>query len=803
MSCNIENFSTDIINQTSESITIRITANKLISCASIKVAKYGINGEVLQDFTTVDQLINIPQDITVSLDDSVCKVRVKITKCCEDCDPSTVTCGPGEILDTGSCICIPDTVCAVSDRCEPEPCLWSSTIKGYAYYVENETNLYIPDIGEMKTLAYGGHICDATVFMPKIELSDGTIIEANKYIGLNNWQGNQSPTPVPGFTPQSVYDRSDIFEFYVEDTSVLTDATLFLECGYSNCHNGVIIIALVGYCEELQSHRLVYFGALKPGQILGDAVLSIPCDKDSIIYGPCEPPPPLPSPTVEHICSYISNDYINDCSDGDTPSDPYVNPSDRLLIQSFNEINIPRKFNLNITQDGCDVVAKFCAVGCADPIPPSPSPSPTPTPTPTPSVTPTQTPTPSITPSPCASPSVTPSNTPTRTPTRTPTPTPSASYIPGCQESFTPNIDVSQLKLLSVNNSNILNSLTNINENMCYPCSDPQAPVWVSLLDGNIKGYAYYAHSEESEVIGFYQSRQITSQGSQVPIPNIGIFRSPCWGGHACDRTIFRPKIILDDNSIVLANKKVNLNNLLAFGGTDGSPSAIPVAGFPSVPLLNTLDRSDTFEFNLSPSQLLKLNFAEFFLECDLAECHNGVTAIALVGYLPSLNEYRLIFWSCVKAGISGSRGLFTVIDGTPSSCNPPQTTEDLGVSVSFQDLGSVSVPNLQKRYDFDSRYTNFELYVNKSLGISGVRLPDNRLYELDSNLPNLIGQFSDIDSLRDFVDNLSFFKTSNVFGQKSIIYVPSSVNLIWYIGSYLSPIRGPSNTVYAVIYEA
>lgn len=87
---------------------------------------------------------------------------------------------------------------------------------------------------------------------------------------------------------------------------------------------------------------------------------------------PGDDPPPPPNPD-DPPCALISN-FDDECSPAVTITNPYRRPDDILVTTDYNNISIPKKVNLKITQNSCsNISALLCTVRCAG-VPPPPEP---------------------------------------------------------------------------------------------------------------------------------------------------------------------------------------------------------------------------------------------------------------------------------------------------------------------------------------------------------------------------------------------------------------------------------------------
>jgi hypothetical protein len=184
------------------------------------------------------------------------------------------------------------------------------------------------------------------------------------------------------------------------------------------------------------------------------------------------------------------------------------------------------------------------------------------------------------------------------------------------------------------------------------PCPEPE----LINLKSIIYGYAFYLDTIRT-----------------VNVPNIGKRLVRCAGGHKCNRTHFRPKLKLSDNSIVLPSNNISLDNIDGiYPGYPSVPQYYPVQGFEPQ---NNRERSDSFTFTVSDPSLLD-NTCEVYLECLSPNnvCHTGVTMIFLVGQRSDNDEYVLIFADCLAPGSINGEFLGSVPcnDDPPVDCDPP-----------------------------------------------------------------------------------------------------------------------------------
>lgn len=191
---------------------------------------------------------------------------------------------------------------------------------------------------------------------------------------------------------------------------------------------------------------------------------------------------------------------------------------------------------------------------------------------------------------------------------------------------------------------------------LCVPPTEciPQpecTPLPIPLdLKNIVNGYAYYVAYPRS-----------------VPVPGFGDLPVTCWGGHACCRTKFKPKIVTSSGQTIVANRNISMDNDIGAGCS--SNSQIPAPGFaPAHPF----ERSDTFSFIIPDPSVLSTS--EFYLECLENYCHTGVTMVFLVGETIG-GDPVLLFAGCVTPTIEGAKPIGTTdcdTESEPVLCNPP-----------------------------------------------------------------------------------------------------------------------------------
>lgn len=132
----------------------------------------------------------------------------------------------------------------------------------------------------------------------------------------------------------------------------------------------------------------------------------------------------------------------------------------------------------------------------------------------------------------------------------------------------------------------------------------PPPPIPCENNNGfSIQGYAFYRNSD-----------------SFVSIPGFGQLKTPCYGGHICNRTDFIPQIITPSQTIIAS--QISLNNSPGGG-----------------------DRTQNFTFTIDDASILK-DGASILLKCVGQNCHTGVTWVVLTANIN--NTTTILFNSCV-----------------------------------------------------------------------------------------------------------------------------------------------------------
>jgi hypothetical protein len=81
-----------------------------------------------------------------------------------------------------------------------------------------------------------------------------------------------------------------------------------------------------------------------------------PIPGDGVPFSPDDPP-----------CALLSSDFEDECSSTISISNPYRRPVDSLVTVEYNEISVPKKLNLTITQNNCsDISALLCTTRCSE-----------------------------------------------------------------------------------------------------------------------------------------------------------------------------------------------------------------------------------------------------------------------------------------------------------------------------------------------------------------------------------------------------------------------------------------------------
>lgn len=180
---------------------------------------------------------------------------------------------------------------------------YDTTIYGYAFYVDSQRNVDIPNIGSIEALCWGGHVCCRTEFTPTLLMGDNVIIGDSK-INLNNYIGCSQSTDsvsVPGFVDMTGYERSSAFQFNNIDPSRIIESKFFLSCDLSNCHNAVTMVVLVAKNLDTNDYEIIFSGCVSAcldvevGKVIIPEGTPIQCDQTqdggNTEVPQCDPPP--------------------------------------------------------------------------------------------------------------------------------------------------------------------------------------------------------------------------------------------------------------------------------------------------------------------------------------------------------------------------------------------------------------------------------------------------------------------------------------------------------------------------------
>jgi hypothetical protein len=212
------------------------------------------------------------------------------------CDPISAQCGPPPI-------CVQDP----PEMIELPPNL-KTTIKGYAFYLDQPRQVNIPDIGDRDVLCGGGHVCCRTTFTPQI-LTNNNIYVGDEF-DMNNLEECPSiSTPVVGFIAQSDYERSAQFTIEIPNINSELEGSLFmLNCTDSvDCHTGVTMVFLVVEDATTNEATLIFNNCVGVG-------CSSPVPVGSIVNPSSEPIPCVPEndePTPN--CNQFQVQLSNSC----------------------------------------------------------------------------------------------------------------------------------------------------------------------------------------------------------------------------------------------------------------------------------------------------------------------------------------------------------------------------------------------------------------------------------------------------------------------------------------------------------
>jgi hypothetical protein len=394
----------------------------------IKVYKSGVPIPIYDSgpIQTDGELLTLLNDVTINCNPIDDKPPINCVN---------LICPPNLIPDFSSCLCVPQSVCR--ENCDTENIdaiiNYSNllpNIKGYAYYVHDmkNSNIYVPGIGSVLSICGGGHVCNRTIFTPKLILNNNSFVLANKNINLNNssFSGPVS-SPIEGHNHSNLLDRSDVFEFNISDTSLLSGAKLTLDCATNFCHTGVTMLVLVGTTIN-EENILLFSSCSAPGKIKDIGTIDCPgdivcCDEDNLATR-CPDLSPSPTPTPTRTVTPTRTSTV-------TPTRTSTVTPTRTAIPTITPTN-------SVTPTRTPTITPTRTPTTTPTITPTNSVTPTRTPTITPTRTPTTTPT--ITPTNSVTPTRTPTITPTRTPTTTPTITPTNSVTPTRTPTITPTL---------------------------------------------------------------------------------------------------------------------------------------------------------------------------------------------------------------------------------------------------------------------------------------------------------------------------------------------------------------------------
>jgi len=235
------------------------------------------------------------------------------------CAITRPACPPGKVPDPITGICLDPAYCippAATPCPDPGVAGLKETIYGYVYYSSRPGEAYVPEIGFKTVGCWGGHSCARTVFEPRLELNDGTNVDASNYVSLDNAGGLPAFSPFNGDIrydidqPKSGYDRWDSFTFTVSDPTKLdTTCSIYLLCRapYNNCHRDVTMVYLVGQDAVTDEYRLIFASCIAPGNISPGTIGDVLCNDDdppnpciaptaTPLPPPTAPPPPTPTP---------------------------------------------------------------------------------------------------------------------------------------------------------------------------------------------------------------------------------------------------------------------------------------------------------------------------------------------------------------------------------------------------------------------------------------------------------------------------------------------------------------------------
>lgn len=219
------------------------------------------------------------------------------------CGCNAIPCPPGLSFDPTSCLCVPKPQCVDCQDSIGVPPI-KNTIYGYAFYCDTIREVNIPGVGNINVPCAGGHGCCRTLFKPSLLISDGSSIDADKNICMDNANGcsnDGSQTAVPGFIDQTGHERSDSFTITLNDPSEINNSIFYMSCEYESCHQGVTFIVLVAELASSTDKIIIFSNCIFPGLFCGQPIGTIGCDGPVI--------------DCDNTCDVI--DYVYSCYDGE------------------------------------------------------------------------------------------------------------------------------------------------------------------------------------------------------------------------------------------------------------------------------------------------------------------------------------------------------------------------------------------------------------------------------------------------------------------------------------------------------
>lgn len=216
---------------------------------------------------------------------------IQTTPTLASCGCANIVCPSGQIVDPITCLCVNPPICIPQTGCQPSSIYLDikTNVSGYAFYLDQIVDVSIPELtGTIKPTCAGGHACNRTIFKPILEFPDGSKVEANRNISMNNTggPGDGIQIPVPGFASKHIFDRTDCFSFNLPNSGSVSGVSLGLDCKISSsqCHDGVTFVVLVGERLDNNDKILIFSSCLAPDQLKPIGTIDCPNNPPDYCY---------------------------------------------------------------------------------------------------------------------------------------------------------------------------------------------------------------------------------------------------------------------------------------------------------------------------------------------------------------------------------------------------------------------------------------------------------------------------------------------------------------------------------------